>query len=86
MLAGGCAIDQYGVPLPDETLQKCLASDSVLLGAVGGPKWDTLPGHLRPERALLGIRKALNLYANLRPAKLQKELGCRIPPARGYRR
>ena len=79
VLAGGCAIDRYGVPLPDETLQKCLDSDSVLLGAVGGPKWDTLPGHLRPERALLGIRKALNLYANLRPARLQPELAAASP-------
>jgi 3-isopropylmalate dehydrogenase len=79
VLAGGCAIDRYGVPLPEETLQKCLASDSVLLGAVGGPKWDTLPGHLRPERALLGIRKELGLFANLRPAKLQKELVAASP-------
>lgn len=79
VLAGGCAIDRYGVPLPEESLKKCLASDSVLLGAVGGPKWDTLPGHLRPERALLGIRKELNLFANLRPAKLQKELAAASP-------
>jgi 3-isopropylmalate dehydrogenase len=69
-LAGGAAIDRFGVPLPEESLNICLKSDSVLLGAVGGPKWDTLPGHLRPERALLGIRKELGLYANLRPAKL----------------
>ena len=68
--AGGCAIDQFGVPLPDETLDACLRSDSVLLGAVGGPQWETLPGHLRPERALLGIRKELGLYANVRPARL----------------
>ena len=79
VLAGGCAIDAHGVPLPEDTLQKCLQSDSVLLGAVGGPKWDTLPGHLRPERALLGIRKALGLFANLRPAKLQKELAAASP-------
>ena len=79
VLAGGCAIDQTGVPLPEETLARCLASDSVLLGAVGGPKWDTLPGHLRPERALLGIRKELGLFANLRPAKLQKELTSASP-------
>lgn len=70
VVAGGKAIDFYGVPLPDETMEICLKSDSVLLGAVGGPKWDTLPGHLRPERALLGIRKGLELYANLRPVKL----------------
>lgn len=68
--AGGTAIDAYGVPLPEETVAGCLKSDAVLLGAVGGPKWDTLPGHLRPEAGLLGIRKALGLYANLRPVKL----------------
>ncbi len=67
---GGCAIDETGVPLPDETVAVCKQSDSVLLGAVGGPKWDTLPGHLRPEAGLLGIRAALGLYANLRPAVL----------------
>jgi 3-isopropylmalate dehydrogenase len=72
--AGGCAIDQTGEPLPQRTLDACLASDSVLLGAVGGPKWEGLPGHLRPERALLGIRKAMNLYANLRPARLMPVL------------
>jgi 3-isopropylmalate dehydrogenase len=74
VLAGGCAIDKVGVPLPEEAVHTCLESDSVLLGAVGGPKWDTLPGHLRPEKALLGIRKALELYANLRPARLLPEL------------
>jgi 3-isopropylmalate dehydrogenase len=79
VLAGGCAIDRFGVPLPDESLKACLNSDSVLLGAVGGPKWDTLPGHLRPERALLGIRKELNLFANLRPARLQRELAAASP-------
>lgn len=72
--AGGCAIDATGAPLPQETLNICLDSDSVLLGAVGGPKWDTLPGDLRPERALLGLRKALGLYANIRPARLLPEL------------
>ncbi len=79
VLAGGCAIDRYGVPLPDESLAACKKSDSVLLGAVGGPRWDTLPGHLRPERALLGVRKELNLFANLRPARLQKELAAASP-------
>lgn len=69
-LIGGCAIDETGVPLPEETVQGCLASDSVLLGAVGGPKWDNQPGDKRPEKALLGIRSALGLYTNLRPAKL----------------
>lgn len=64
---GGEAIDATGTPLPDETLELCKESDAVLLGAVGGPKWDTQPVHLRPERGLLKIRKELNLYANLRP-------------------
>lgn len=69
-LIGGAAIDEYGIPLPEETVAGCKNSDSVLLGAVGGPKWDTLPGDKRPEKALLGIRSALGLYTNLRPAKL----------------
>ncbi|MBQ6039350.1 MAG: 3-isopropylmalate dehydrogenase [Oscillospiraceae bacterium] len=69
-LIGGNAIDACGEPLPQETVSGCLASDSVLLGAVGGPKWDDLPGDRRPEKALLGIRAALGLYTNLRPAKL----------------
>ena len=77
--AGGCAIDQFGVPLPDESLKTCMKSDSVLLGAVGGPKWETLPGHLRPERALLGLRKELGLFANLRPVKLQSVLAAASP-------
>jgi len=66
-LMGGCAIDQTGVPLPKETLDLCLRSDAVLLGAVGGPKWETLGGPLRPEAGLLGLRKGLGTYANLRP-------------------
>lgn len=69
-LIGGSALDACGVPLPEETVNGCKASDSVLLGAVGGPKWDTLPGNMRPEKALLGIRSALGLYTNIRPAKL----------------
>ena len=73
-LIGGSAIDATGAPLPEETVKGCLASDSVLLGAVGGPKWDTLPGHLRPEKALLGIRAAMELYTNLRPARLYAAL------------
>lgn len=77
--AGGCAIDQFGIPLPEDTIKGCLASDSVLLGAVGGPKWDILPGHLRPERALLGIRAAMGLYANIRPAKLFESLKAASP-------
>lgn len=69
-LIGGCAIDAVGEALPRETVEGCLASDSVLLGAVGGSKWDGLAGNQRPEKALLGIRSALGLYTNLRPAKL----------------
>lgn len=72
--AGGCSIDACGIPLTDEALQACLDADAVLLGAVGGPKWDTLPGEIRPERALLAIRKELGLYANIRPARLLPEL------------
>lgn len=71
---GGAAIDQYGTPLPDSTVDACKQADAVLLGAVGGPKWDQNPSHLRPERGLLGIRKALDLYANLRPIKGFKNL------------
>ena len=67
-LLGGCAIDATGVPLPEETVAKCKASDSVILGAVGGPKWDDQPGSNRPEAGLLGIRGALGLFANLRPS------------------
>jgi 3-isopropylmalate dehydrogenase len=66
---GGAAIDLYGTPLPETTVNACKQADAVLLGAVGGPKWDNNPSHLRPERGLLGIRKALDLYANLRPIK-----------------
>lgn len=73
-LIGGIAIDTVGEGLPEETVDGCLASDSVLLGAVGGPKWDTLPGNQRPEKALLGIRSAMGLYTNLRPAKLYPAL------------
>lgn len=73
-LIGGAAIDACGKPLPDETVEGCLASDSVLLGAVGGPKWDNLPGNMRPEKALLGIRSAMGLFTNLRPAKLYAAL------------
>lgn len=64
---GGVAIDECNNPLPEETIDICKASDGVLLGAVGGPKWDNLPGNMRPEAGLLGIRKALGLFANLRP-------------------
>ena len=88
-LAGGCAIDEYGEPLPKITIDGCLASDSVLLGAVGGPRWDHLSGNLRPEKALLGLRKELGLYTNLRPASLQPALAdaCVLRPdiaAKGF--
>ena len=78
-LIGGCAIDACGEPLPKETVEGCLASDSVLLGAVGGPKWDNLPGNVRPEKALLGIRSAMGLFTNLRPAKLYPALKDECP-------
>ena len=73
-LIGGAAIDATGSPLPDATVEACRTSDAVLLGAVGGPKWDDLPSEKRPEKGLLGIRKALGLFANLRPAALFPEL------------
>ena len=79
MLAGGCAIDETGGCLPQETIDVCRASDAVLLGAVGGPKWDNVPGDERPERALLGLRKELGLFANLRPAMLFEELADACP-------
>ncbi len=71
---GGCAIDKFGTSLPQETIDVCKKSDSVLLGAVGGPKWDNVPANIRPESGLLGIRKALNLYSNLRPSILKPQL------------
>ncbi|GAA4704487.1 3-isopropylmalate dehydrogenase [Brevibacillus fulvus] len=71
---GGIAIDTDGVPLPEETVATCKAADAVLLGAVGGPKWDQNPGHLRPETGLLGIRKQLGLFANVRPATMHPTL------------
>ena len=79
VLLGGAAIDACGTPIPKETVETCKASDSVLLGAVGGPKWDDLPGELRPERGLLGIRSELGLYANLRPAIIHKALASASP-------
>ena len=78
-LIGGAAIDATGNPLPQETVDGCLAADSVLLGAVGGPKWDTLPAAVRPEKGLLGIRAAMGLYTNLRPAKLYPALKDECP-------
>ncbi len=73
-LIGGCAVDATGKPLPDETLKLALAADAVLLAAVGGPQYDNLPREQRPERGLLGIRKAMNVFANLRPASVYAEL------------
>ena len=78
-LIGGSAIDACGKPLPEETIKGCLESDSVLLGAVGGPKWDNLDGNMRPEKALLGIRAAMGLFTNLRPAKLYPALKDECP-------
>jgi len=79
LLAGGAAIDATGACLPRETVAACKAADAVLLGAVGGWKWDALPGDKRPEQALLGLRKELGLFANLRPALLFEELAKACP-------
>ncbi|MGE4469071.1 MAG: 3-isopropylmalate dehydrogenase [Desulfovibrio sp.] len=81
-LIGGCAIDAVGGPLPGETVNACRGSDAVLLGAVGGPQWDDLDPAIRPEKGLLGIRKELGLFANLRPARLFRELqdACYLRP------
>lgn len=79
VLAGGCAIDEVGECLPEATVQTCRESDAVLLGAVGGPAWDHLPGKERPEMALLGLRGQLGLFANLRPAMLFEELADSCP-------
>jgi 3-isopropylmalate dehydrogenase len=73
-LIGGAALDAVGVPLPDETIAMCMNSDAVLLGAIGGPRWDSNPPALKPESGLLGIRKALGNYANLRPARIFQAL------------
>ena len=76
---GGNAIDKWGDPLPQEMLDKCLASDSVLLGAVGGPKWNDVPGHMRPERGLLRLRAGMGVYSNNRPAKIWPQLASASP-------
>jgi 3-isopropylmalate dehydrogenase len=73
-LAGGAALDAMGIPLPWETLEKCKSTDAVLLGALGGPKWDANPPGLKPENGLLGLREGLGLYANLRPARVYAAL------------
>ena len=64
--AGGASIDAYGVPLTEDTIEACKAADAVLLGAVGGPKWDNVDPAIRPEKAILGLRKELGLFCNLR--------------------
>ena len=71
---GGCAIDKYGDPLPSHELNKCLSSDSVLLGAVGGSKWNDVPGHMRPEKGLLRLRAGMGVYSNNRPARIWSQL------------
>lgn len=79
LIAGGEAIDQTGHPLPEETLKEASSSDAVLLGAVGGPKWDNVPSSLRPEKALLGLRGGMGLFCNLRPALLYSQLADACP-------
>lgn len=76
---GGCAIDKWGDPLPKEMLEKCIASDSVLLGAVGGNKWNDVPGHMRPEKGLLRLREGMGVYSNNRPAKIWSQLADASP-------
>ncbi|MGB5810569.1 MAG: 3-isopropylmalate dehydrogenase [Polyangiales bacterium] len=78
-LIGGIAIDETGVPLPDDTIVACRSADAVLLGAVGGPKWDDPTANVRPEQGLLGMRKALKLFANVRPVKLFRGLEAASP-------
>ena len=76
---GGCAIDKYGDPLPPEMLKKCVESDSVLLGAVGGPKWNAVPGPMRPEKGLLRLRAGMGVYSHNRPAKIWPQLASASP-------
>ncbi|MBQ3005378.1 MAG: 3-isopropylmalate dehydrogenase [Clostridia bacterium] len=76
---GGCAIDKWGDPLPQEMLEKCINSDSVLLGAVGGDKWNDVPGNMRPEKGLLRLRAGMGVYSNNRPAKIWKQLSSASP-------
>lgn len=76
---GGCSIDRYGVPITEEGMNLCKHADSVLLGAVGGPKWDSVSPDIRPEKALLAVRKELNLFANLRPVTLFPQLADASP-------
>ncbi|MCR5612616.1 3-isopropylmalate dehydrogenase [Treponema sp.] len=79
VIAGGCAIDKFGEPLPKEQLDIALNADSALLGAVGGPKWDNVAPEIRPEKALLGLRGGMKVYANLRPALMFKQLKAACP-------
>lgn len=79
LTAGGAAIDETGTPLPEKTLRTAEECDAVLLGAVGGPKWDNVPSELRPEKALLGLRGGLGLFCNLRPALLYPQLASACP-------
>ena len=72
--AGGAALEKFGLPLPEDTIKTCLAADATLLGAVGGPKWDNVAPELRAEKAILGLRKEMGLYVNLRPVKLSPHL------------
>lgn len=76
---GGCAIDKWGDPLPQQMLQRCIDSDSVLLGAVGGPKWNDVPGTMRPEKGLLRLRAGMGVYSNNRPAKIWPQLASASP-------
>lgn len=76
---GGCAIDKYGDPLPQHELDKCNAADSVLLGAVGGPKWNDVPGNMRPEKGLLRLRAGMGVYSNNRPARIWPQLADASP-------
>ena len=76
---GGCAIDRWGDPLPNEMLDKCVQSDSVLLGAVGGDKWNDVPGNMRPEKGLLRLRAGMGVYSNNRPAKIWPQLASASP-------
>lgn len=76
---GGCAIDKWGNPLPEEMLKRCVESDSVLLGAVGGEKWNNVPGDMRPEKGLLRLRAGMGVYSNNRPAKIWKQLADASP-------
>jgi 3-isopropylmalate dehydrogenase len=76
---GGASIDLHGVPLTDEVLGRCRGADAVLLGAVGGPRWDNLPPSTRPETGLLGLRKALGVFANLRPVTVTDSLANASP-------